>query len=995
MAPKKKEADKKRVGPVEQEAPAPKAAKKTAQESQEHPAQEQAAHEQPAQQQPIQEQPAPEQEQPAQEQPAQVAPKVSAPVAKGLGVSVIVAKEPPAPVSIVPAGKSKPFIQRPKVPSPSAAPPGACARTFMRQICPWVLQELPGRIHRLLGTGVAELSERPPLTIFSTGAVSSFKEAWTPSNCEESLRNTGLYSAAGNLGWLNPDVEENEGPNDPSWEWVYNYSETGWQLVAYKGAASGSRICCPIAFETYWPHHDRHMPSEYPSGLKLMAAHAHLWTWFVAMFRALCDNDDELVKLLYESALTATVCTRLDCTPTNLATNYLLYSERVREDSKQLVINFVTFAEKLEEICVSGKKELKSLQDMKLRFAGSLINMSMLKVANLVAKCVTQRSRDLLGDIDRRWGMDVLSGSYNKMRLLIQGCQNKGDEPSVLVSWCLETMMTMLMRKDYAPSAFTVTQFSKQRDGSASWIAQAIATRTVVRYMQSILSNVEMVDAPLANKISTEVFDKMSTPQAFHETFPLARGEPAPGTPPADATDDEVAPEDPGDLFMEELRSRLPSAGVQFAEILRKLHDNGYEKAIQILASEVDAYGKISSDSDSLGDLGKDLNEMMRSIHVAESVVGASKGGSGPPKASLRELVRKNSAPEDREAAETERADVWKRAQVQRKKLVSLTLVKDPSKKDSYFECFKKCSAVRGFKGEVNVAQRAFVVSADLMNQQGKEPWLHASPPDDALFTAAMEFVTSHRDTFDVSLGFDGLMRLPRRKLEDTFSVLPGSAEFAIVYDKAPNSCFLRKNFMSHRNVEMGYVKMPVSRTRVTVKDRAEGFGASGEMSSSYTSYSGVKAIPRTSLAMIRPEDKAKIFTDPTDSLPERWVSRGCGVPLMWMETKSQEFFTTLCDEFHIKCVVDVSPGSGILAQSCMAQGIPYLGMCSSQAHLQWLSNVLDRASLKYITESGTFLYQEDLATHITELFSDVLQSLEHVDEDEQAVQASDDEDAA
>ena len=89
---------------------------------------------------------------------------------------------------------------------------------------------------------------------------------------------------------------------------------------------------------------------------------------------------------------------------------------------------------------------------------------------------------------------------------------------------------------------------------------------------------------------------------------------------------------------------------------------------------------------------------------------------------------------------------------------------------------------------------------------------------------------------------------------------------------------------------------------------------------------------------------------------------------------------------------MDVSPGSGLLAQCCMAAGVQYFGVCASSQHLQWLTNVLDRAALKYIVESGTFLYQEDLATHIQELFSDVLQSLEVPEEDEEAVQASDEE---
>ena len=279
------------------------------------------------------------------------------------------------------------------------------------------------------------------------------------------------------------------------------------------------------------------------------------------------------------------------------------------------------------------------------------------------------------------------------------------------------------------------------------------------------------------------------------------------------------------------------------------------------------------------------------------------------------------------------------------------------------------------------------------MNQCGKEPWLHTSAPDADMLQAAMDFITTQRDTFDLALAFDGTMKEPRRALDDTFGPLPASADFVVVYDKAPNSSFQRKNFMSHRNVETGFVRMPVNRTRVTVKERGDTGSASGETCTTYTSYSGVTAIPRTHLAMISPADKTRMYPDATDPVPKRWAAlRSTGVPLFWLETKSQAFWGQMCDDLNIKCVVDTTPGSGTLAQCCMSRGITYFGMCHSAQHLQWLSNVLDRASLQYIVESGSFLYIEDLATHINELFADVLESFQVSEEDEEAVQESDEE---
>ena len=91
------------------------------------------------------------------------------------------------------------------------------------------------------------------------------------------------------------------------------------------------------------------------------------------------------------------------------------------------------------------------------------------------------------------------------------------------------------------------------------------------------------------------------------------------------------------------------------------------------------------------------------------------------------------------------------------------------------------------------------------------------------------------------------------------------------------------------------------------------------------------------------------------------------------------------------RAVVDLSLGSGALAEACMKMGVHYLGVVFDRTHFQWLSNVVDRASLQYICAQGGVLYQADLATHVKELFSD------HIaggDDDEDASDLSDEDGA-
>ena len=63
-----------------------------------------------------------------------------------------------------------------------------------------------------------------------------------------------------------------------------------------------------------------------------------------------------------------------------------------------------------------------------------------------------------------------------------------------------------------------------------------------------------------------------------------------------------------------------------------------------------------------------------------------------------------------------------------------------------------------------------------------------------------------------------------------------------------------------------------------------------------------------------------------------------------------------------------------------------------------WLTNIIDRASVRQIVKSGTFLYQGDLAESLKEMFGDVVEAEEEGDGEEDpddCVRASDEEDEA
>ena len=48
---------------------------------------------------------------------------------------------------------------------------------------------------------------------------------------------------------------------------------------------------------------------------------------------------------------------------------------------------------------------------------------------------------------------------------------------------------------------------------------------------------------------------------------------------------------------------------------------------------------------------------------------------------------------------------------------------------------------------------------------------------------------------------------------------------------------------------------------------------------------------------------------------------------------------------------MDLTPGSGALAEACLLDDVPYAGVVRDQVHYSWLVNVLDRQCLKLLAD--------------------------------------------
>ena len=898
---------------------------------------------------------------------------------------------------------SAPTHKKPRLPSASGADKDSPAHPILKHIIPYVNQELEIylRTEKTLKEN-EHLVNLLPLTIESVEKAGvSYKHHWLPTSCKKSMEQSGMYEAGGVLFWIDPETTGSFliPAVQPTWSSVCSVADNQFNAVGVSGSNNATtRIVFPVPLSAKW---DGPISADtYPTRLTILGGHAFIWAWYVKMFHALDGREKNKIQELVECALTVTLCVWQNLDTPNAALESMKSSETIRTAAKVMVDSFITFQDKVmlvEGVEVSGslaQTSVAPLQKKNVRFNGSLINVSMIKSMNGLKGMLTTRARELLALIENRFGFDVLTGSYNKLRMLTNGCAKVGASG---FEWCLETMYMSMLRGNLDASDFRTETFLKGKDGSPSWISVALTQKEVVEHLVSIAQGVAKVDPSLSATLQEKVTRKTAGPLLYHESFPNSTSVVGVADDDEDGQqeNDDMDGEEPADL-VGELGSCSCRGAILLAEAFRKTFDGSWDDALNELCSHASCETALTNlDADTLkAPMLSDFKELLRSLHAAENVVKAS--GVGLPQPSLRSLVRNHSDGADAAAAEAERADVWRRAQAQRKKKATLALVKDGGDRAAKYQDIlkKRGGDINKFTGRPGEEHRLFVVSADLLACNGTEPWKNISTVDDNVLSPILTFLSGCRGVGDVTLAFDGCVRTTRRKLEDDlFANLQGYSEIFAIYSESWNASFKKKILFGSENCEVGYISMPTSRTRIPTQERQDLFNASGETTSHFKTLSGVKIAARMSLPRIGTEDKQKIFPDTPSTLPKKWIDAvSSGQPLFWQETKTKDFWVGVLGEAKIKSCVDTSPGSGQLAVACMELGVDYFGICRDATHLAWLGNVLDRAALTYVCEAGAHLYQEDLAEHVKELFAEMLKDGEEDEPTDDVLQSSDDE---
>ena len=172
-------------------------------------------------------------------------------------------------------------------------------------------------MHLLKEADTTEMCEREPLAIDSeeSEGLTSFKEKWIPASCLAACEESGMYEAAGNATWVDPEVNSTTTAlpsEDPPWSWVESRAKP---LFAVTTCRNRQRIVFPTPLKCYRRGGLSGLDQvAYPKGgLVLLSGHSFLYCWYLNVYHALGDGADDTsmdatrLKLLYESALSVTI----------------------------------------------------------------------------------------------------------------------------------------------------------------------------------------------------------------------------------------------------------------------------------------------------------------------------------------------------------------------------------------------------------------------------------------------------------------------------------------------------------------------------------------------------------------------------------------------------------------------------------------------------------------------------------------------------------------
>ena len=213
--------------------------------------------------------------------------------------------------------------------------PTVNARPVMVELIPWTQNNLKEFLKKhpakFAGFSDIEIYKHQPLEIKDTSQsanqLSSYKAPWNSKTAAQSLQNTQMYEAAGNVSWVCafPASKTHEiMAGDPvTWGSACEVEENFFSRAATQGSTEWhggviERIVFPITLPVHADDGVNMNVEFFNAGLALVSGHAYVYSWWYAMFTALRSESVDWVASLLQCGLTVTLHLRVGLGQTKL-----------------------------------------------------------------------------------------------------------------------------------------------------------------------------------------------------------------------------------------------------------------------------------------------------------------------------------------------------------------------------------------------------------------------------------------------------------------------------------------------------------------------------------------------------------------------------------------------------------------------------------------------------------------------------------------------------
>ena len=157
-----------------------------------------------------------------------------------------------------------------------------------------------------------------------------------------------------------------------------------------------------------------------------------LFAWYLAAGRAMQQQDDALLKQLWQAALTCTIHVQSTSSTSQLALSAAGISERFAQFGA-MADTFVHWASKVQKVAdtldagtniMSAQNKAHQLKEKGLYYCGAVVTKSMMLSVGHVHELFDDGSLKTLRTLEREFGRDLLSVHFTKMKAFMTAVKN-------------------------------------------------------------------------------------------------------------------------------------------------------------------------------------------------------------------------------------------------------------------------------------------------------------------------------------------------------------------------------------------------------------------------------------------------------------------------------------------------------------------------------------------------------------------------------------------